>query len=58
MPIFTEVNGSTASADTIAREVGCQVYQLDLIMSGDGTGLQPYLDAMQQNVDTLVEALG
>ncbi|WP_300269255.1 metal ABC transporter substrate-binding protein [uncultured Flavonifractor sp.] len=58
MPIFTEVNGSTASADTIAREVGCQVYQLDLIMSGDGTGLHPYLDAMQQNVDTLVEALG
>ena len=37
---------------------GGQVYQLDLIMSGDGTGLQPYLDAMQQNVDTLVEALG
>ncbi len=58
IPIFTEVNGSTASADTIAREVGCQVYQLDLIMSGDGTGIQPYLDAMGQNVDTLVEALG
>ena len=58
IPIFTEVNGSTASADTIAREVGCQVYQLDLIMSGGGTGLQPYLDAMQKNVDTLVEALG
>lgn len=57
IPIFTEVNGSTASADTIAREVGCEVYQLDLIMSGDGTGLQPYLDAMQKNVDTLVEAL-
>ena len=57
IPIFTEVNGSTASADTIAREVGCDVYQLDLIMSGDGTGLQPYLDAMQKNVDTLVEAL-
>ena len=57
MPIFTEVNGSTASADTIAREVGCQVYQLDLIMSGSGTGLQPYLDAMQKNVDTLAEAL-
>ena len=57
IPIFTEVNGSTASADTIAREVGCEVYQLDLIMSGDGAGLQPYLDAMQKNVDTLVEAL-
>ncbi len=58
IPIFTEVNGSTASADTIAREVGCEVYQLDMIMSGDGTGIQPYLDAMQRNVDTLAEALG
>lgn len=58
MPIFTEVNGSTASADTIAREVGCQVYQLDMIMSGKGTGIQPYLDAMQKNIDTIVEAFG
>lgn len=55
--IFTEVNGSDSTAQAISRESGCQVYQLDLIMSGNGTGLQPYLDAMQKNVDTLVEAL-
>lgn len=29
-----------------------------MIMSGDGTGMQPYLDAMQKNLDTIVEALG
>ena len=32
--------------------------QLDMIMSGDGTGIQPYLDAMQKNIDTIAEALG
>lgn len=56
--IFTEVNGSDSTAQAISRETGCEVYQLNMIMSGDGTGIQPYLDAMQKNVDTLVEALG
>ena len=56
--IFTEVNGSDATAQAIARETGCEVYALDMIMSGDGTGMQPYLDAMQKNLDTIVEALG
>lgn len=56
--IFTEVNGSDATAQAIARETGCKVYQLDLIMSGDGTGIQPYIDAMEKNIDTIVEALG
>lgn len=56
--IFTEVNGSDATAQAIARETGCQVYQLDMIMSGDGTGIQPYVDAMEKNMDTILEALG
>ncbi len=56
--IFTEVNGSDATAQAIARETGCNVYQLDMIMSGGGTGIQPYIDAMQANLDTIVEALG
>ena len=56
--IFTEVNGSDATAQAIARETGVEVYQLDMIMSGDGTGIQPYIDAMQKNIDTIVEALG
>ena len=56
--IFTERNGSEATARAISRETGCAVYQLDMIMSGDGTGIQPYLDAMQKNIDTIAEALG
>ena len=56
--IFTERNGSEATARAISRETGCAVYQLDMIMSVDGTGIQPYLDAMQKNIDTIAEALG
>lgn len=56
--IFTEVNGSGSTAQAISRESGCGVYQLNMIMSGDGTGIQPYLDAMQNNIDTIVEAFG
>ena len=56
--IFTETNGSDATARAIARETGCLVCQLDMIMSGEGTGIGPYIDAMQGNIDTIVEALG
>ena len=35
-----------------------EVYTLDMIMSGEGTGIQPYLDAMQANIDTIADALG
>ena len=56
--IFTEKSGSDATAQAISRETGCGVAQLDLIMSGDGSGIQPYVDAMNQNIDTILEALG
>ena len=56
--IFTEKNGSDATAQAISRETGCCVAQLDLIMSGDGSGIQPYVDAMNQNIDPILEALG
>ena len=56
--IFTEVNGSDATAQAIARETGCEVYTLDMMMSGDGTGLTPYLEAMEANLETIREALG
>lgn len=55
--IFTERNGSDATAQAISRETGCAVYQLDMIMSGDGTGIQPYVDAMDANIQTIAEAL-
>ena len=56
--IFVEKNGSRRSADVIARETGCKVYELDLIMSGNGVGIEPYLQAMEQNLATIEEALG
>lgn len=55
--IFTEKNGSDATAQAIARETGCKVYQLDMMMSGDGVGLDRYLEIMNENYNTIVEAL-
>lgn len=55
--IFTEVNGSDASAQAIARETGVQVCTLDMIMSGDGDSLDSYCEAMTENVSTIVKAL-
>ena len=51
--IFTETNGSTAAALTIAAETGVNVYTLDMIMAGES-----YFEAMYRNIDTLKEALG
>ncbi len=51
--IFTEKSGSVSAAGVIARETGCQVFQLDMAMAGSS-----YIDAMYHNIDTLREALG
>lgn len=58
--IFTEVNGSDSSAQAIARETGVGVYSLSMIMSGptQNVGVSTYIDALQTNAETLVEALG
>lgn len=34
------------------------VYQLDMIMSGEGSGVGPYIDAMNANLDVIAQALG
>lgn len=54
--IFVEKNGSRKTADVIARETGCKVYELDMLMSGDGEGIQPYIDAIEGNLITISEA--
>lgn len=54
--IFVEKNGSRKTADVIARETGCKVYELDMLMSGDGVGIQPYIDAIEKNLTTILEA--
>lgn len=55
--IFTEVNGSDATAQAIRRETGCGVYQLDMAMSGEGTGVQDYQNVIIKNLQTIAEAL-
>ena len=55
--IFTEKNGSDATAQAIARETGVAVAQLDMVMSGDGTGLEAYSAAMDENIKTIINAL-
>lgn len=55
--IFTEKNGSDRTANVISRETGVAVYQLDMLMSGDGHDLTDYISAMQSNYSVIQEAL-
>jgi ABC-type Zn uptake system ZnuABC Zn-binding protein ZnuA len=50
--VFTESNGSDASAKVIAAETGAALYALDMAMAGDD-----YFAAMYHNIDTIKEAL-
>ena len=53
--IFTEVNGSDATAQAIARETGCAVAQLTMLMDGpDDGGLSNYLDGLSANITAIV----
>lgn len=52
--VFTEKNGSDATAKAIARETGCQVAQLTMIMDGPDSALSNYGDDLMQNVQTIV----
>lgn len=53
--IFTEVNGSEATAQAIARETGCQVAQLTMLMDGEGSGLDVYCQGLLQNMETVTD---
>lgn len=54
--IFTEVNGSDATANAIARETGCQVAQLTMVMDGPDDSLDNYIDGLLGNAKTIVNA--
>ena len=57
--IFTEVNGSDATAIAISRETGCQVAQLTMLMDGPEEGdLSTYLEGVRSNVNTIVSFFG
>ena len=52
--IFTEVNGSDATANAIARETGCAVAQLSMCMDGPDGALSNYGDALKGNVTAII----
>lgn len=56
--IFTEVNGSDATAQMIHRECGVAVYPLNLMMGAtdETPGIACYLDLLWSDVNTLREA--
>ena len=55
--IFTEVNGSDASARALARDTGAEVYALSLCMSGEVSGLAPYLTAIEGDLTAVRDAM-
>jgi len=60
--IFTEVNGSDATARAISREAGCGVYVLSTIMDGrepfadELSPIAPYIEAININITTVIGA--
>jgi ABC-type Zn uptake system ZnuABC Zn-binding protein ZnuA len=55
--IFTEVNGSDATAKAIARETGCAVAQLSMCMDGPDDRLENYYDALMGNAAAIANGL-
>lgn len=57
--LFTEPQYSPKAAETIARETGAKIFQLDPITTGDATpeNSGAYIDGMKKNAQTLVDAL-
>lgn len=55
--IFTEKNGSDKTAQTIARETGVEIYQLDMLMSGNAQDITAYFEALNANYAVIREAL-
>ena len=52
--IFTEVNGSDATAKAIVRETGCAIAQLSMVMDGPDDDLSNYLNTMLENMQSVV----
>ena len=52
--IFTEVNGSDATAKAISRETGCAVADLSMCMDGPDGELSNYVKVMLGNLESIV----
>lgn len=55
-PLFTEPQYEDRAARAVALETGAKVYELDPVVTGDGSPTA-YEDTMRKNAATLVEAL-
>lgn len=57
--LFTEPQYSPAAAETIARETGAKIYQLDPVVTGEANeeAIDAYINAMKKNMAVLKEAL-
>lgn len=57
--LFTEPQYSPAAAETIARETGARLYQLDPVVTGESSpeAKDAYIDTMRKNMKVLKEAL-
>jgi len=53
--IFTEVNGSDATAKAIARETGCAVAQLSMLMTPEEGNIKDYVNGMIANMDAIMD---
>ena len=53
--IFTEVNGSDATAQAIHRETGCAVAQLTMVMDGPDDQLVNYSNALLANAKAVID---
>lgn len=57
--LFTEPQYSPAAAETIAKETGAKIYQLDPVVTGEANleAIDAYISAMKKNMNILKEAL-
>ena len=56
-PLFSEPQYENTALRTVAQETGAQVFELDPLVTGDGS-LTAYEDTMRRNLEVLREALG
>ena len=57
--LFTEPQYSPSAAETIARETGAKIYELDPVVTGEATlaAKDEYINVMRKNMETLKKAL-
>lgn len=55
-PLFVEPQYGTSPAETVSRETGAPIFELDPLVTGDGTP-ESYIEGMYKNLEVLLEAL-